>query len=276
MKLQILNQDLNKKGEKELPQQFNEEYRPDLISRAVHALHSSKRQRYGASPEAGMRSASKVSKRRRKYRGCYGFGISRVNRKILSRRGTRMFWVGAFSPQTVGGRRSHPPKAEKVFEQKINTKERRKAIRSAMAATVSKDLVTSRGHSVPENYPFIIDSAIEQLNKTKDIKEALLKLGFKDELERTLIRKVRAGIGKLRGRKYKTKKGPLIVTSKECELSKSARNISGLDVCKVNNLNAELLAPGAVPGRLTIYTEDSLKVFDDKSLFLESKGVIKK
>src|SRR3989338_1470831 len=146
MKLPTLDKNMNRKGDKELPSQFNESYRPDLIQRAVLALQSSARQRYGAKPLAGMRSSSRVSKRRRNWRGCYGFGISRVNRKILSHRGTRMHWVGAFTPQTVGGRRAHPPKAERIWDQKINDKERRKAIRSAMSATINKSLVEERGH----------------------------------------------------------------------------------------------------------------------------------
>ena len=123
MKLPIYNKEMNQKGEKELPSQFSEAYRPDLIKRAVLSLQSRARQVYGADPQAGQRHSSELSKRRRKYRGCYGFGISRVNRKILSRRGTRFNWVGATSPQTRGGRRAHPPKAEKQFAQKINKKE---------------------------------------------------------------------------------------------------------------------------------------------------------
>jgi len=84
MKLSTYNTQKQKVHEIELPVQFQEEFRPDLIRRAVHALQSAARQPYGASAEAGFRHSSRVSKRRRNYRGCYGFGISRVNRKILS------------------------------------------------------------------------------------------------------------------------------------------------------------------------------------------------
>jgi ribosomal protein L4 len=87
MKLPIHDLQNNKKGDQELPKQFSEEYRPDLIRRAVLSLQSRSRQRYGTDPEAGQRHSSELSKRRRKYRGCYGFGISRVNRKIHSRLG---------------------------------------------------------------------------------------------------------------------------------------------------------------------------------------------
>ncbi len=268
MKLQIFGLEKKSSGERTLPIQFSEEYRPDLIKRAVHALQSAARQAYGADPRAGMRHSSKLSKRRRKYRGCYGFGISRVNRKILSRRGTRMFWVGAFSPQTVGGRRSHAPKAEKILEQEINKKENRKAIRSAIAATVSKELVRSRGHKVPEDYPFVISSETEKIAKTKEVETLFIALGFKEELERSLVKKIRAGIGKMRGRKYKRKKGILVVVGEDCPLLSSAKNLSGVEVVPVKALNAELLAPGMMAGRVTLWTEKAVEILEKENLFV--------
>lgn len=268
MKLPIYDLQQKKHGEKNLPRQFEEEYRPDLIKRAVHALESSARQKYGTSPEAGMRHSSHVSKRRRDYKGCYGFGVSRVNRKVLSRRGMRMVWVGAFSSQTRGGRVAHPPKAEKNLQQEINTKERRKAIRSAMAATLNKNLVSKRGHHLPENYPFIVTSSVEEIAKTNEVEKALIAIGFKEELERSLIKKIRAGIGKMRGRKYRRKKGLLLVVGGDCPLLKSARNLSGLDVVKANALNVKLLAPGTMPGRVTLWTEKAIDLIKEKNLFI--------
>jgi large subunit ribosomal protein L4e len=226
------------------------------------------RQAYGASPDAGMRHSSKLSKRRRKYRGCYGFGISRVNRKILSRRGTRMFWVGAFSPQTRGGRRAHAPKSEKIFDQKINKKENRKAIRSAISASMNKDLVVKRGHKVPQEYPFVIANDFEAIAKTKDVKSALSTLGFADELERSLVKKIRAGIGTMRGRKYKRRKGVLLVVGKDCPLVKSAANIPGVDIALATSLNAELLAPGASAGRATLFTENAVDLIANENLYI--------
>ena len=268
MKLIKYNTKKEKSGEKEMPVQFNEEYRPDLIKRAVHALQTAARHPYGASKEAGMRHSSKLSKRRRKYRGCYGFGISRVNRKIHSRRGTRMFWVGAFSPQTRGGRRSHPPKSEKILSQKINKKENRKAIRSAMGATLNKELVIKRGHHVPDKYPFIVDSSLEKISKTIEVKKILLALKFQDELSRSIIKKVRAGIGKLRGRKYQRKKGILIVVGDNCPLVKAAENIPGIDIVEAKALNAELLAPGTMAGRITLWTTNAIDAIEKGKLFI--------
>ncbi|MBI2103005.1 50S ribosomal protein L4 [Candidatus Woesearchaeota archaeon] len=267
MKITTYSVEKQKKHEVELPSQFQEEYRPDLIKRSVHALQSASRQAYGASSEAGFRHSSRVSKRRRDYRGCYGFGVSRVNRKVLSRRGTRMFWVGAFSPQTVGGRRAHPPKQIKLVEKQINKKENQKAIRSAMAATVNKDIVTKRGHFLPVEYPFILDSSLENLQKTKDVESALIKLGFGTELEHSLVKKIRAGLATMRGRKYKHRKGILIVLSGDCPLVKAAKNVPGVDVVKARELNAEVLAPGALPGRLTLWTESALELIKKEKLF---------
>ena len=183
MELKILSIKNQEKGKLKLPKQFDEDIRPDLIKKVVLALQSNKRQPYGADPEAGKRASAELSRRRRKYRGSYGIGISRVPRKILSRRGTRMNWQGAFAPGTVKGRRAHPPKAEKIWQQKINKKERKKAIRSALAATIDKEIVKKKGHLIPDNYPFVVEKKIEALRKTKEIKEALDNIGFKKELK---------------------------------------------------------------------------------------------
>jgi len=267
MKLDILDLTKNKVGEIELPSQFEEEFRPDLIRRAVIAIQSHKRQAYAASKEAGKRASAKLSRRRRDYRGSYGYGISRVPRKILSRRGTRMNWVGAFAPGTVGGRRSHPPKSEKIQWKKINEKERLKAIRSAIAATISKDIISERGHLIPKEYPFVLDDEFEKIDKTKNVLEAFKRLGLEDELGRIKEKKVRAGKGKSRGRKYKRKKGPLIVVAKKDKLSRAAANLPGIDVVDVKSLNTELLAPGAKAGRLTLWTRTAINILNKEGLF---------
>lgn len=267
MKLNILNLTKNKIGEIKLPTQFQEEFRPDLIHRAVLAAQSHKKQAYAPSEEAGKRASAKLSRRRRDYRGSYGFGISRVPRKIMTRRGTRMNWVGAFAPGTVGGRRAHPPKTEKALRKKINDKERIRAIRSAITATVSKDVVAERGHIMPDEYPFVLDDGIESMDKTGKLLDALKKLGLEDELARVAKKKIRAGKGKARGRKYKRKKGPLIVVSKTDKLRKAASNIPGIDVVEVNDLNAEMLAPGGKAGRLTLWTSAAISTLEKESLF---------
>jgi len=268
MKLKLLDLSKNKIGEIELPSHFDEALRPDLIKRSVLSMQSKKRQRYGAMPEAGKRASAELSRRRHDYRGSYGHGISRVPRKILSRSGTRMNWEGAFAPGTVGGRRAHPPKSTKIFVKIINKKENKKAIRSAIAATIKKEVVKERGHLIPDDYPFILDEKFENLDRTKSVEEALNKLGFGNELKRSKIKKIRAGKGKLRGRKYKTKKGPLIIVSEKNEIMRAAKNIPGVEVVDVKKLNIQLLAPGAIPGRVSLWTKNAIEKLNKEKLFM--------
>lgn len=266
MKAELLSLEGKKEKELTLPEQFSEEYRPDVIKRAVLAMQANKRQAYGAKDTAGKRASAKLSRRRRKYRGSYGKGISRVPRKIMTRRGLHMNWVGAFAPGMVGGRRAHPPKAEKEWGQKINNKERRLAIRSAIAATAMKDVVEQRASY--SKVPVIVAEGVEKLAKTKDVEALMKSLGMDKELERISVKKTRSGKGKTRGRRYKTKKSVLFVVSGKCALENAAKNISGVDVAKVKSLNAELLAPGAVAGRLTVWSEKAVEMLGKEKLFI--------
>jgi large subunit ribosomal protein L4e len=266
MKTKIKTITGNEGKEITFPEQFNEEIRLDLIKRAVLAIQTHDAQPYGAMEEAGKQHVTELSRRRRDYKTSYGHGISRVPRKIHSRNGTRMNWVGALAPGTVGGRQAHPPKPYKVVAEKINRKERRKAIRSALSASIKKDLVEKRGHKFTE-YPLIVEDKAEKIEKTKDALSMLEKLGLNEELVRSSVKTIRAGRGKRRDRKYKKRKGPLIVVSDKCPLIKAAQNIAGVDIVEVQNINAELLAPGAIAGRLTIYTEGAIKKMNEQKLF---------
>ncbi|MAG15777.1 50S ribosomal protein L4 [Candidatus Woesearchaeota archaeon] len=268
MNLEQYNLEKNSEGKIELPSQFNEPISLNLIARSVITLQLNKRQPYGASPEAGTRVSAQVSRRRRAYRGSYGRGISRVPRKVLSRSGRQFFWQGALAPGTVKGRRAHPPKASTQLFKKINKKENNKAIRSALSAAIAKDFVKKRGHILPEGYPFVVNDSLASIEKTKIAKQALEKLGFAPELKRTTKKTVRAGRGKTRGRKYNRKIGPLIVVAEHCALQKSAANMPGVEIVLVNKLNAELLAPGTVPGRMILFTSSAINKIKNEKLFM--------
>lgn len=263
MKIDIYNTKAEKAGSVEVTGLAP--VRPDLIKKAVLALQSSQRQPYGAAPEAGLRHSADVSRRRRKYRGSYGKGISRVPRKILTRRGTQFYWMGAEAPGTVGGRRAHPPKAEKNWSLAINRKERRLAITSAIAATFDRDLVERRGHRLPDAYPLALSADVERIAKTKEALDLLGKLGFTEEIERKAARKVRAGRGTMRNRRYQGAKSLLIVVSENCPLKDALGNVRGIDVARLDELNAELLAPGAHAGRATIFTDKALERYHEVS-----------
>lgn len=251
-KAKLFSIDGKQTGEVELPVQFEEPFRPDLIQRAVLSLQSHNYQPHGTDPRAGIRQGRTLSKQRHSYTVSYGHSMSRIRRKALWKRGSQFGWVGAFVVSAVKGHRAFPPKVEKIISQKINKKERRKAIRSAIAGAKS----------------IAVENKFENLKKTKEVMITLEKLGFEKELARTKEKKVRAGKGKMRGRKYRRKKGLLIIASKECPLLISARGIPGIDAVAVKNINTQLLAPGANPGRQAIWTQDAIKVMKDEQLFM--------
>jgi len=264
MKAKIMGIDGKAGKEVSLPEQFSEEFRPDLIKKAVLVQQSHNVQPYGTKPTAGTRQSAMLSKRRKAYKTVYGRGGTRTPKKVMTRRGLHMYYVGAFAPNTVGGRVSHPPKAAKIWDLKINIQERRKAIRSAIAATMDSGLVKKRGHTTES---FVVEQKIEDLKKAKDVYDFLTKAGLEKELARIAIKKIRAGKGKNRGRPYRKKKGPLFVVSKKCALVQAARNLQGIDVCFVKDLNAELLAPGTNAGRLTLWSDKALEIMEKEGLF---------
>lgn len=268
MKVPVLSIEGQKISDVDLPIQFSEPVREDLIKRAALAVMSAQHQAYGTDPQAGLRQGKALPKRRRKYGGTYGKGISRVARKVMWHRGEQFGWVGARGAQTVKGIKAFPPKVGKIFWEKINKKENRKAIRSAIAATSVFELV-ARKHKLGniKIVPIVMDSKIEDIKKTREAYKLLKSLGLKEELIRTKEKKIRAGKGKGRGRKYKIKVGPLIVVSKNCNLQKAAANLVGIDVVAVKNINAALLAPAAMPARLTIWTKSAIELMEKEKLF---------
>jgi len=179
--------------------------------------------------------------------------MSRVPRLTQGRR-------GALAPCVVGGRRAHPPKAERDWKEKINKKERLLSIKSALAATANKEVVSRRGHKFDEKItlPVIVEDGFEKIKKTKQIIETFEKIGIYDDVIRSRDGKhIRAGKGKTRGRKYRTPRSILIVSAKE-EVEKSSNNLTGVDVVRSKEINIEHLAPGGDAGRLTVFTKSAL------------------
>ena len=245
--------DLNGKkvGKVRLSPIFKTPARPDVIKRAVVAIQSHRFQPQGRDILAGKRTTAES-------RGV-GLGIARVAR--VKGRGQR----AAFIPFAVGGRATHPPVVEKKIKKKIPRKEMRLALRSAVAATASKEIVASRGHMVDDvpDFPLVVVDEIQGLKKTKEAEEAFIHIGVWPDIFRVKeSRKVRAGKGKMRGRKMKQAVGPLLVISKNEGIAEAARNLPGVDITSVDNLNVELLAPGTHPGRLTVWTSSAFEKAD--------------
>ncbi|WP_225334794.1 50S ribosomal protein L4 [Halomicrobium urmianum] len=229
-------------GEVDLPEVFETTVRPDLIQRAVRAAQANRKQDHGADDNAGLRTPAE------------SFGSGRGMAHVPRENGQ-----GRRVPQTVGGRPAHPPKEEKDRSLDVNDKERKKAIRSAVAATTDAELVAERGHEFDDDVelPLVLDDEFEDLKKTQEVVDVLESLGVDADVDRAEDTKIKAGQGSARGRKYRRPSSILFVTSEEP--SRAARNLAGADVTTGREVNAEDLAPGAAPGRLTIWTESALE-----------------
>jgi large subunit ribosomal protein L4e len=234
-------------GTIDVPEVFSSQYRPDIIKKAVHAAQANARQAYGPAARAGMRhSVSTWGK---------GRGVSRVQRFKDGRKATQ-------SPNNVSGRRAHPPKPEKIWAQKINKKELKIARYSALAATANAEFVKERGHQFDDaiSFPIVIEDEFQNVVSTSQVNTILDTIGIGYDVERAKEgRKIRAGRGKMRNRKYRTPVSILIVvTDREAAVFKSASNLPGVQIETVDTLNASILAPGGAVGRLAVYTKSAI------------------
>lgn len=263
MKANILNLEGKPVGKIDLPSFFSQPVREDLIRRAVLAFQANRRQRYGVDPLAGKRTSAHYHGRRDRRWTMMNRELSRLPR--IHNSASFLNFTARFAPQAVKGRRAHPPKAEKIWEQKINKKEKRLALISAISATAILEFVKKRGHRYDGDLPLIVENSLENLSKTKEVEEFLKRIGLEEEMERAKEKKVRAGKGKMRGRKYKKKKSVLFVVShKNVPLVKAAKNIPGVDVVSAKDLNVEHLAPGTHAGRLTIWSKSAIEKLKER------------
>jgi large subunit ribosomal protein L4e len=250
MKVPVINIENEQVSELELPKVFETPIRPDVVKKAVLHQQSHSFQPQGRDPMAGKRTTAESKG--------VGLGISRVPRIKTGMR-------AAFGVSIVGGHQAFPPKSEKSIHLKINKKERRLAIRSGIAATAMRELVAGRGHRIKlfTKLPIVVEKDIETLQKTREVRELFQNLGIWADVKRADRKKIRAGRGKIRGRKKKVGKGPLIVVSEDKGIRKAARNLPGVEISILNDLNAELLAPGTHIGRLVIWSKSAFKALDD-------------
>jgi large subunit ribosomal protein L4e len=234
-------------GERDLPSAFKTEVRPDVIHRAVVAIEANKRQPYGPKPYAGARHSVATWGK--------GRGVSRVQRIKGSS-------TAAQSPNNVGGRRAHPPKVDKDLGKKINRKELFLAKMSALSATSQAELVKARGHQFKDELtvPVVVKDDLEAVKTTKEAVEVLESIGVYEDVARAAEgKRIRAGRGKMRGRRYRMPRSILIVLSSPCDGQRSLRNLPGVDVTTPTQLNASMLAPGGDFGRLMIVSEKALE-----------------
>lgn len=274
MKTKIL--DINGKQGKEitLPKCFSAKVREDIVAKVVEIKKI--KQPYAPSPVAGKQhSASGILIHQRKvWKSQYGRGISRIPRKIMTRKGSQFNWVGAEVSNTRGGRRPHPPKILSMINRlKVNKKEMTLALESALSATVIAKFVKKR-YATLENVKikdvgFVVESKLATL-KAKELVSSLKKILGKDLFGLAVQKKsIRSGKGKLRGRKYKSNAGLLIVIGDKEKLKTTA-----FEVVSAKKLGVNELASGGV-GRLTVYTEEAIRALASKSTSSPKRGQTK-
>jgi large subunit ribosomal protein L4e len=253
-----------KDGEIELPLIFSTPFRRELIHKAWINLTSHKFQPQGRHPSAGQDVVADSND------PPTGQGVSRVARAQGGGGGRQ--GQGAEVASTRGGRQAHPPIVGKVIYKKLNKKENKLALCSAIAATSSKTIIESRGHKIEgiESFPIIVSDDIESISKSNEMVKVLESLKLTQDTDRLESRKSRSGQSRLRGRSKKVGKSVLFVTKDDKEVSKAIGALPGVEVKSVKDLSVLDLAPGSHPIRLTVYSKSAIEeIAKIKSTHLE-------
>ncbi|MGC9204680.1 MAG: 50S ribosomal protein L4 [Candidatus Micrarchaeia archaeon] len=237
----------------EVPNIFEGEFRQDLVKRALLAEQSTKYQSQGHFPLAGMQTTATYVGRMGAYRSGRHMGIAIRPRQKLG--GGAMGDVRRI-PSSVKGKRAHPHKVEKIIKEMINLKEYRKALASAIAGTSNEQLVKA-SHVLSIKLPIIVEDKIEQISKTKDFASFIEKLKLGEDIERSHDPKIKKGLRRNSKLRH-FRKSILVVAAEDKGISRSARNIPGVDFCNVKEMSVEALAPAAKP-RIVIWTESAVK-----------------
>ena len=246
---QVLDIEGKPTGEISLPTVFDTRLRLDIIQKASIAQQSHRFQPQGRNLMAGKRTTAE------------GFGVGRGISRVPRIGGHGpLSGTAAFAPGTVGGRMAFPPVTAKKIAKQINRKERRLALRSAIAATASDEIVRQRGHKFDEQrrLPLVVNDEVEKLSKSSQAKHFLSAVGVWDDVLR-----VRRSKRIKSGRRVHAV-GPLIVVGDDKTARKALRNFEGVSVIRADELSVEMLAPGTHPGRLTIWSESAVKKIAEK------------
>jgi len=222
-------------------------------------MSKNKRQAYAVYKETGMETPG----------ASWGTGraVARIPR--VPGGGTSRSGQGAFGNMCRGGRMFAPTKVWRRWHRKINRNQRRFAATSALAASALPALVMARGHRISDvnEVPCVVQDSIETITKTKDAIALLTAIGAIEDVDKCKeTKKLRAGKGKLRNRRHKARRGPLIVYGEKAKndvgIFEAFRNIPGVTVASVSALSLLELAPGGHVGRFIIFSESAFKALD--------------
>lgn len=235
-----------------LPAVFSAPVRPDLV-RIVHTnMNKNKRQAHGVAANAGYQTSAES----------WGTGraVARIPR--VAGGGTHRAGQGAFGNQCRGGGMFNPLKTWRRWHRHTNKTMKRHAVASALAASAIPAVVMARGHKIDtvKEVPLVLPNSVESITKTKQAVEILSKIGAIQDVQKVKDSKhIRCGVGKTRGRKYVSRKGPLVIYNEDNGIVKAVRNLPGVEVASVERLNLLQLAPGGTLGRFVIFTEGAFR-----------------
>merc|ERR1712224_725570 len=234
---------------------FKAPIRPDIVSFIHHEVAKNRRQPYCVNRDAGHQTSAEL----------WGTGraVARIPR--VPGGGTRRSGQGAFGNMCRGGHMYGPTKTWRKWHRKVNSNIRRHATCSALAASALSPLVMARGHQIEGIYeiPIVIDDAVECVSATAKALTTVIAVGAGADIKRSISTShLRAGRGKIRNRRYVIRKGPMVVYANDHGISRSFRNIPGIDVAKVESINLLKLAPGGQMGRLLIWTMSAIEALD--------------
>lgn len=257
--IQVFSVEGKADGELPLPDVFKAPIRSDIVQTVHAGMAKNKRQSYAVSVKAGHQTSAES----------WGTGraVARIPR--VSGGGTHRAGQAAFGNMCRSGRMFAPTKVWRRWHVKINLNQKRFATASAIAASASQPLVLSRGHRISStpSIPLVVDSAaLPDLAKTRAAVALLKAVGaYSDIVKVTKSKKLRAGKGKLRGRRHRQRRGPLVIYDPANDgklLTKAFRNIPGVETCPVTALNLLQLAPGGHLGRFVIWSSYAFKALD--------------
>lgn len=240
-----------------LPDVMKAAIRPDIVTFVHGQISNNSRQPYAVSKRAGHQTSAES----------WGTGraVSRIPR--VPGGGTHRAGQGAFGNMCRGGRMFAPTKIWRRWHRKVNVTQKRHAIVSAISASAVPSLVTARGHRIEEvpELPLVVSDSAEAVEKTSAALKFLKQVGAApdaDKAKKSVA--IRAGKGKMRNRRYISRKGPLVVYGTEgAKLTKAFRNIKGVEVAHVSRLNLLKLAPGGHLGRFIIWTKSAFEKLDE-------------
>ncbi|KAJ5148870.1 60S ribosomal protein L4-A [Penicillium atrosanguineum] len=247
-----------------LPAVFGAPIRSDIVQQVHAGMAKNKRQPYAVSEKAGEQTSAES----------WGTGraVARIPR--VSGGGTHRAGQAAFGNMCRSGRMFAPTKVWRKWHQKINLNQKRFATASALAASSVPALLFARGHrvaKVPE-VPLVIESKTfgSTFTKTKAAIALLQAVGAGEDLVKVQkSKKLRAGKGKLRNRRFRQRRGPLVVYNPETDgkdLVKAFRNVPGVETSSVFSLNLLQLAPGGHLGRFVVWTSSAFEALDQDFL----------